>query len=223
MDYLISKIKPDDKEFYIINTSLYELAKLFGLNRSGKVYSDLTKSFRALRSKEVIIYNEYFNIAIVTGWLTQFKVSQTGQLTAQISEELAPYLLKLKETGHYTQHVLNDTIKLSSKYAIRLYKLMRESDKTKGKITSSITMTPVEFKELMNSPSSYSTGQFKQNILDKAIEQINKEIEDMHLVIDCQKKGRRIVNFTITNEFKSDTANEKYDEESPISNWLEVD
>src|SRR5699024_7636354 len=53
MDFVISKIKPDDRDFNIINTSLYQLGKLFGYKRNGKNYSDLAKAIGTLRKKEV--------------------------------------------------------------------------------------------------------------------------------------------------------------------------
>lgn len=199
MDYLISKIKPDDLKFNVIQTSLYEMSNIFNLSRSGKVYNDLTKSFRSLRAKEVIIKNEETDSVTVTGWLTEFRVTRTGIVTAKISSDLAPYLLRLKESGYYTQHLLNDTIKLNSKYSIRLYKLVREANKNRGKTTPEIALSPDEFQELMSSPSSYSTGQFKQNVLDKAIDEINKEILDMDLSISSVKEGRRIQRFIVKN------------------------
>ena len=55
MDFVISKIKPDDRNFNIVETSLYEMGQLFGYSRSGKNYSDLAKAIGALRKKEVLI------------------------------------------------------------------------------------------------------------------------------------------------------------------------
>ena len=169
---------------------LYELSNIFDLKRSGKVYSDLTKSFRQLCFKEVVIHNKEYDTVTITGWLTEFTVTSTGVITAKISADLAPHLLKLKEKGYYTQHLLNDTIKLNSKYAIRLYKLVREANKNKGKTTPEVSLTPYEFQELMNSPVSYSAGQFRQNILEKAIDEINKEIYDMDLNIYSEKRTK---------------------------------
>ena len=127
MDYIISKIKPDDDEFHTVRSSLYEIANVLGLKRSGRTYNQLTDTLRNLRQKEVVIYNEETETATITGWLQEFDVTRTGKVEAKISLKLAPYLLALKSKGHYTQHVLSDTIQLDSKYSIRLYKLIRLS------------------------------------------------------------------------------------------------
>ncbi|GEQ34347.1 replication initiation protein [Marinilactibacillus psychrotolerans] len=42
MDYIISKIKPDDDEFHTVRSSLYEIANVLGLKRSGRTYNQLT-------------------------------------------------------------------------------------------------------------------------------------------------------------------------------------
>src|SRR5699024_8284870 len=41
MDYIISKINPDDEEFDVVYSSLYEILKVLGLKRSGRTYNQL--------------------------------------------------------------------------------------------------------------------------------------------------------------------------------------
>src|SRR5690625_5931206 len=77
MDYIISKIKPDDEEFDVVDSSLYEISKVLGLKRSGRTYNQLTNTLRNLRQKEVIIYNEETETATVTGWLKELDRKST--------------------------------------------------------------------------------------------------------------------------------------------------
>ena len=49
MDYIISKIKPDDEEFDTVHSSLYEISNVLGLKRSGRTYNQLT-NFKTKRS-----------------------------------------------------------------------------------------------------------------------------------------------------------------------------
>lgn len=201
MDFIISKIRPDDDDFKLVHSSLYELTEVLGLKRSGRTYNQLTQTLRNLRQKEVVIYNDETETATVTGWLTQFDVTKSGQIEAEISAKLAPYLLELKSTGNYTQHVLKDTIQLDSKYSIRLYKVMREVDKSKGKQTPIFKGTPSDLKERLNAPKSYNWSQLRQNVIDKAINEINLRIIDMELELKTEKKGRQVVLIEITNNF----------------------
>lgn len=219
MDFIISKIKPDDENFDVIYSSLYEISEVLGLKRSGRTYNQLTNTLRNLRQKEIIIYNEETETATVTGWLKEFDVSRTGQVEAEISLKLAPYLLALKTKGHYTQHVLKDTIQLDSKYSIRLYKLMREADKHRGKVTPVISHTPDKLSKLMSAPESYNWSQLKQNVVDKAIDEINLKIDDMDLELHTKKRGRKVVEVDIYNVFYP-IKQTNIDSPVPMINWL---
>lgn len=222
MDYIISKIKPDDEEFDVVDSSLYEISKILGLKRSGRTYNQLTNTLRNLRQKEVIIYNEETETATVTGWLKEFDVSRTGQVQAEISLKLAPYLLALKTKGHYTQHVLKDTIQLDSKYSIRLYKLMREADKRRGKSMPVVKHTPEKLAVLMSAPKSYNSwGRLNDKVIKPAINEINLKIEDMDLELRTKKRGRKVVEIEIHNTFYPVRRN-KSANDVPMTNWLEI-
>ena len=93
MDFVISKIKPDDRNFNIIETSLYEMGQLFGYSRSGKNYSDLAKAIGTLRKKEVLILDEQDRTITQTGWVESAKYHENGQVEIRLSSDLAPYLL----------------------------------------------------------------------------------------------------------------------------------
>lgn len=94
MDFVISKIKPDQKEFNIVETSLYELNQIFGYSRSGKNYSDMAKTIGTLRKKEVLILDEEEKAVTQTGWVESAKYFESGQVRIRLSTELAPYLLQ---------------------------------------------------------------------------------------------------------------------------------
>lgn len=126
----------------------------------------------------------------------------------------------MKNKGNYTQHILQDTIQLDSKYSIRLYKLMRERDKNRGKDVPIIIDTPKGLKEKLSAPKSYNWSQLKQNVIDRAIEEINLKIRDMNLELKTVKNGRKIVQLKIKNTFYPIKITEKSDP-VPMINWLE--
>lgn len=80
MDYVISKIKPNDKKFNIVETSLYELNKLLGLTRTGNNDSDMAQSIGTLRKKEVLIYDEQERTVTQIGWLSVQSIMKTEKL-----------------------------------------------------------------------------------------------------------------------------------------------
>lgn len=199
MDYVISKIKPDDKAFNVVHTSLYELNNILGLTRTGKNYSDMAQSIGTLRKKEVLILDEQERTITQTGWVESAKYHENGQVEIRLSTDLAPYLLELKKD--YTQYLLFDTVQLNSKYSIILYKLMREADKRKGKVTPVLETTPEVLQKQLGSPESYTFGDFNRNVLKPAIEEINLKIDDMNLTVVQGRRGRKVVALKICNEF----------------------
>lgn len=199
MDFVISKIKPDDRNFNVVETSLYEMGQLFGYARSGKNYSDLAKAIGTLRKKEVLILDEQDRTITQTGWVQSAKYHESGQVQIELSPDLAPYLLQLK--SDYTQYRLFDTVQLDSKYSIRLYKLMREANKDKGKTCPTLQATPEELARMMGAPKSYSFGQFNQKVLTPAMDEINLKIDDMDLEIHKGTRGRKVVHVEIYNTF----------------------
>ncbi|WP_412767800.1 replication initiation protein [Enterococcus faecium] len=174
-----------------------------------------------LRKKEILIYDDEHRTVTQTGWVQSAKYQENGQVEIKLNEDLAPHLLGLKT--HYTQHLLIDTTKLKSRYSILLYKLMRECDKDKGKSIAILQGSPEKFREWLGAPKEYTYGQFKQNILNKAVEEINLKIEDMDLEILQGRYGRKVVQVEIHNNWTVQRATEKnaeYMESITTHDWV---
>ncbi|HAP4936638.1 MAG: replication initiation protein [Lactococcus lactis] len=223
MDYVVSKIKPDDEDFNIVQTSMYELTNVLNLKRNGRTYSQLAESLESMRAKSVRVYNEVEKRLTLTGWFEVVDLWENGKIQLKINKQFAPYLLQLKHD--YTQHLLIDTVKLKSKYSILLYKLMRAADKDKGKSIAILQGTPEEFKEWLGAPENYDYNRLKENILKKAVEEINLKIDDMDLEILQGRYGRKVVQVEIHNNWTVQRATEEnaeaeYVESITTHDWL---
>lgn len=209
MDFIISKIKPDDDEFFQVETSMYELSKVLNIKINGKNYSDLAQSIGSLRKKDVLIYNDSEETVTQTGWVEKAIYHRSGQVEIKLAQELAPYLLGLTKQGKdYTQYLLLDTVRLKSRFSILLYKLMREADEASGKKIAILSGTPEDFGKWFGATKSYwradntlNFGKFNDRILKPAIEDINLKIEDMSLVSYTAKRGKKTVQVEVHNEF----------------------
>ena len=206
MDFVISKIMPDDNNFHVVKTSMYELTKVLNINQNGKNYADMAKAIGDLRKKEVLIHDEERRTITQTGWVQSAEYHENGQVEIELSPKLAPHLLGLK--NNYTQHLLLDTTKLKSRYSILLYKLMRECDRDNGRSIAILQGTPEEFIEWLGAPKEYNYGRFKDNVLKKAVEEINLKIEDMDLEIFQARYGRKVVQVEIHNNWTSKSIEE---------------
>lgn len=223
MDFVISKIQPEDTQFNVIKTSMYELTKVLNIKQNGKNYGDMAKAIGDLRKKEVLIYDDAHRTVTQTGWVQSAKYQENGQVEIKLNEDLAPHLLGLKT--HYTQHLLIDTTKLKSRYSILLYKLMREADKDKGNSIAILQGTPEEFKEWLGAPKDYEYKDLKRNILKKAVEEINLKIDDMDLEILQGRYGRKVVQVEIHNNWTVQQSMEEQKEHTNITthDWLNGD
>lgn len=201
MDYVVSKIKPDDEEFNTIKTSMKEIAEVLGLTRSGRTYRQIAENLSSMRRKDIYIYNDTEKRLTMTGWFEIVDLWENGKVELKINKQFAPYLLQLKEKGNYTQYLLFDVVQLKSKYSILLYKLMRETDKSRGKRIAVLQGTPEKFREWLGVSEEIPYGRFKSRMLNKAIEEINLKIDDMDLQLFQGKRGRTVVQVEIHNNF----------------------
>ncbi|MFB8429544.1 replication initiation protein [Enterococcus faecium] len=221
IDFLISKIKPTDKEFEELETSMYELTNVLEITRSGRTYNQIANTLDDLRKKEVTIYNQEKESIIRTGWVSSAEYFKNGKIILSFDKKLTPYLLDLSK--NYTQYLLIDTVKLKSKYAILLYKLMREADINQSKTTTILQGSPEEFIEWLGAPTHYKYNQLKEKVLKKAVEEINLKIDDMSLEILQARRGRKVVQVEIHNNWTIQKAIEKDAENTPnisMHNWL---
>ncbi|MDM7520162.1 replication initiation protein [Lactococcus lactis] len=224
IDFLISKIKPDDKDFEELETSMYELTNVLEIKRSGRTYNQIANTLDDLRKKEVTIYSQERESIVRTGWVSSAEYFKNGKVILSFDKKLAPYLLDLSK--NYSQYLLIDTVKLKSKYAILLYKLMREADRDNGKSITILQGTPEEFKDWLGAPKNYNYGRLKENVLKKAIEEINLKIDDMNLEILQGRYGRKVVQVEIHNNWTVQRAtkeNTEYVESISTHDWLNGD
>lgn len=223
IDFLISKIKPDDKDFEELETSMYELTNVLEIKRSGRTYNQIANTLDDLRKKEVTIYNQERESIVRTGWVSSAEYFKNGKVILSFDKKLAPYLLDLSK--NYSQYLLIDTVKLKSKYAILLYKLMREADRDNGKSITILQGTPEEFKDWLGAPKNYNYGRLKENVLKKAIEEINLKIDDMNLEILQGRYGRKVVQVEIHNNWTVQRSIEQQKEHANITthDWLKGD
>lgn len=232
MDFLISKVKPDDEDFILIETSANQIGKVLNNVKSGRAYEDIRKSLVKLRSETIYILDREKGAMTITGWISEATFYTNGNIDVEISNKLKPYLLGLIAQGGYTQYELNDVVKLNNKHSIVLYKFMREADKGGNRLPT-ITGTIEEFKGWFNANPDMQFKVFNRDIIKVAVEEINREIPTMNLVVKQIKRGRSVGSLEITNTIpKSATVfanihndisieeNKEISEPVPMINWL---
>jgi len=156
------------------------------------VYRDLKTACDTLFKRE-FSYKRGSTV-IRSHWLQSSKYSEdNGKIEILFAKELIPFISQLQ--SRFTKYFLNDTSKMTSVYAIRLYELIISWRSTHK--------TPIyELDELRNKvgvePSEYPRMyDFKKRVLDVAVNQINS-LSNIVVEVEQHKHGRKIVGFSFS-------------------------
>jgi len=120
-----------------------------------------------------------------------------GRIEIEFANPIKPYLFDLKD--NFTSFQLYAALRLSSKYAKRIYALCSQW-KDKGQTQ---TFSLDEFKKMLallddkGNEQYKQIGQFKQFVLDESVKQINRHT-DLEISYTLQKRGRSFQNITFT-------------------------
>jgi plasmid replication initiation protein len=122
--YMISKIKPNDKDFKEQVFSVADFCKVCGLDSdNGGNYAYIKKTLGKLRSRYVWVTLDDGSETTL-GWVNKVTMNaRSGLIKIQFDNDLKPYLLDLQES--FTQYNLIYTLAMKSQYSTRLYELLK--------------------------------------------------------------------------------------------------
>ncbi|MBF7686524.1 replication initiation protein [Acinetobacter sp. B10A] len=170
---------------------------------SNNVYSHIREAAKTLKRREFSYLDRYKGYEALTtaNWVNRVTyVDSNGLVILYFSQEVISLISRLSE--QFTKYHIKQVSDFKSKYSIRLYELVIKwltVEKTeKYSIASLRSKLGLEYDE-------YSTmSNFKSNVLDKAVNEINKHTD---ITIDYEqfKKGRIItdIQFSIKSKVKS--------------------
>lgn len=207
--YAISRIKPEDD----VNTQyifeIKEFAEACGLNidAGGIYYHNLKQDLNNMTKPFWIrtVDDDGRLVDKMMSWVANNVEMWPGDGTIKImfNSNLRPYLFKLRE--NYTQFQLHSVLNFRSKYALRLYEILRSYttkqaiDNRKEKETE-ITLADLKYQLDCENYDSWSN--FEIRVLRPAIKEINAHAEDIHIEYYPMRgeHGRSIqkINFVIT-------------------------
>lgn len=199
--YAVSKVDENAENFNVIQFSLSEYAEKFGIDVN-RLYSDIQDIAKELMGAFVMIKisEEHWKIYHLMSTCEY----NHGVLTIKFDKEMKPYLLNLKEK--YSQHLVEITMKFTSKYSIRLYQILKANQyKFELHNIEYIEYDLVTLKEMLGlEKKQYEKFKdFRVNVLDRAKKEINQK-SDIKFNYDTVKLGRKIIGikFMVESEFK---------------------
>ena len=176
--YLISKIKPTDKEFESYSFSVVEFCNIYGIDSdNGTNYSNLKSTIKSLTSKSLLVKLKK-NTQSLVRWINKAKIIEnSGIVEIRLDDDMKPYLLELK--NNFTQYELLYTLAMKSQYSIRLYEILKSYEYKK-----SIIYEVDDLKQILLAENYTLFGDFKRRVIDVAINEINS-LSDIWF--GCQK------------------------------------
>ena len=197
--YLLSSLRKDDAPDHEYTIYLKNVEALTGRKWN---YQQLREATADMGSRMVEVENERVYNQL---WMFQKVeyIKGRGFLSIQLAAPIRPYLFNLKE--NFTSFQLHSALKLSSKYAKRIYQLVSQ---WKDKDTTR-TYSLDEFKQMLHlkdpkgkEPELFQNiSQLKARVLDIAVRQVS-EHTDLKVDYTLVKKGRAYdaVRFTIARQ-----------------------
>jgi len=219
--FLISKVKPNDKDFMKITFTVEEFCEICGMDwPNGKNHRDIKKSLKSIRDKSVWVETGRGCESLVS-WIDTYEIwHDTGVMTATLSQSIKPFLLGLIDKGFYTQAELRTFLALKSKYSKRIYEILKSylniGEERRYRLVTQVFEVS-ELKRLVSAEKYERFKDFRVNVLDIAMREINAVTD---IVVDYApiKQGRITAHVQFSIQLKK--ALERLDAHSSAEKML---
>ena len=188
--YLIANLEKN-KVFYKINIKDY----LRKFDKKIGDYNYLYDVAKELSQKQFEIkdrFNERFTIFNFISSADYYD----GILEIEFSQKLLTYLLEIKEK--YLKYDIKNIMSLSSKYAIRLYKILKDAFEKNARYAkkAEFEISVFDLRQILEVPKTYAYGGssgIKKRILEKAKAELEKNTD---IIFDYEeiKIGRKVTH-----------------------------
>ena len=180
----------NDNEFITFKSTIPELEKKLNTTLH---QGQLKETCRKLMQRVVYIENGQGDWKMFH-WISRAEyIKGANTIEFKISDEMKPYLLKLK--GNFSKVQLENAIKFNGKYTTRFYQfLMKLQNTTERKERYELADL---YKMLMLPKSMQVFGNFRQYVLDPSIKEINEKTE-IKASYEIGRTGRKYTNITLS-------------------------
>lgn len=193
---MISKIKPEDKPNQTYSFEIQEFCRLCNIDwGSGRNYDAIKQALYGIDRQIMWIKQPEKKRETRLRWLNELHISEgSGEIIFSFHQDMFPYLLDLREK--YTQYCLINVLPLRSKYAIRLYELLKSYEKT----AHFISMPLDELKARLDASNYTNLKDFKARALERAVKEINTytDIEISYTLKKVKSRAYNAISFRVS-------------------------
>lgn len=190
----IAQIKVADEKFFKYSCSVAELEERLGVQIQHKQFRDTCED---LFKKPIRINNgrswKLFN------WFSSMQyIDEEARFEFKISDDLIPYLLKLKE--NFTTFNIEQALKFSGKYTTRFYQFLIQAQHQQAKKR---TFALEELYELLQLPPTLSRfDNFRLKVLEPSLAEISAKSDIKAAYEPTKKLRKKVLEITIYFDFK---------------------
>ena len=223
--YLISKIKPTDKEIKIQEIDIKEYCDVCGINIVDvpAMYAFIKKTVKSLADKSFWLKED--NKETLYRWIDKATIYRSkGKINIRLCEDLLPYLLQVKK--NYTQYALASVIVMKCKYSPRLYEILKSyMYRYRGNYETHKEFSIDEIMDLLGiegkTKETYKKNitMFKKNVVEKSLEEINY-YTDLRIDAEYLREKRFItgIKFNIYRRSMGDSLDNLYNAYNDLDN-----
>lgn len=196
--YLIAQINPFDEDFKLYKFRIVDFCRVCGIDQSnGKNYRDLKQAIKDIADKSLWV--EINGVETLLRWIEKpYICKEDGTIRIRLDKDMKPFLLQLKQ--NFTQYELLWTLRFKSKYATRLYELIKSIHYNElTDYTREYTLD--EIRKLLGAENYKTYQSLKSRVLVPAVEEINK-YSDKNITYRPLKQGRSVakISFSISSK-----------------------
>lgn len=217
--YIISHIKPDDKEFSEYVFSIPDFCKVCGFDyANGHNYERIKKALKTMRDKSFWLTKEDGSETLI-GWINKITVKRgSGKVIVRLDEDMQKYLVSLY--SNYTQYTLIYALPMQSRFSIRLYEILKSYQYKNNKFSKSFEIT--DLKSKLAAPYK-NFKDFRHKVLEISTREINL-YTDIEISWEPIKEGRTVseVCFNVTVKKDFDQLDAWYNSEKKLDGQMSL-
>lgn len=185
--WLLTKISPDDEDFYPHPLKITELSALIKVPVDSK-YSQIRSVTKNLMRRVLEIYDPEKEEWLQVNWIHSARYQKNkGIVILKFSPDLRPHLLQLK--SQFTKISISETLKLKSLFSIRMLELLLQYINIGDRI---ITLREVKFFLGIKEKQYTRYNDLKKDVLLRARDEITKKTQ-YNVDFSEIKESRKVV------------------------------
>ena len=201
---LISQLDPDQTSFDWQTFDIPEFCRVCGIEaQQGRTYKYVKDAVLDIRNKGFWVKvggEEDKDREVIMSWIRQAEIlPNNGKIAIKLDDQMKPYLLELREK--FTQYQLKYALAMRSKYAVRLYELLKSyENKKKGQTDVDFSLDWFKIRVGVDYERWVDIRRF---VIDTAIKEINV-VSDIFVTYETMKRGRAVAGVKFLIESKKD-------------------